>query len=91
MVKLIGLILFVLMLLVGIVVLALGAGIGLLLLIVGLMGTVAMAIIVGSTGGTISHFLTPRGFFDPFLKTKVEKKNENANIWDEMSQKRDEK
>ena len=91
MTKLIALILFVLMMIAGIVVLALGAGIGLLLLIVGLLGTIMMAIIVGSAGGTYSHFLTPRGFFDPFLKTKVEKKNENANIWDKMSQKRDEK
>ena len=91
MAKLVALIVFILLLIAGIVVLALGVGIGLLLLIVGLLGTIMMGIIVGSTGGTYSHFLTPRGFFDPFLKTKVEKKNEKANIWDEMSEKRDEK
>lgn len=86
--KIIALVLFVLMLIAGIVVLALGPGIGLLLLIVGILGTVAMAVVVGASGGTISHFLTPRGFFDAAPKTEVEKEDENANIWDKMSQKK---
>ena len=90
MAKLIALIVFILMLIAGIVLVALGVGVGLLLLVVGMLGTVMMGLIVAFSRGSYSDFLSPRGFFDAAPKTKVEKQN-NTNIWDEMTQKRDEK
>jgi hypothetical protein len=88
--KIIGLIACILLMLAGIVVLALGPGIGLLMLLVGMLGTVMMGFLVSASGGSIADIFSGRGFFDPFMKIKREKKNENANIWDAMSQKRDE-
>lgn len=90
MAKLIALIVFILMLIAGIVLVALGVGVGLLLLVVGMLGTVMMGLIVAFSRGSYSDFLSPRGFFDAAPKTKVEKQIKN-NIWDEMAQKRDEK
>jgi len=86
--KLIALIVSIVVFLAGIILTALGLGIGLLLLIVGLLGTVMMGIIVGSIGGSYSDFFTPRGFFDAAFKTKVEKK-ETGSVWDKLSQKKD--
>ena len=85
--KLIALILFILLFLVGILLIAFNIGIGLLLLVVGLMGIVAMGIILGSRG-SIAEIFIPRGFYDPFLKTKVEKpeKDQPTNIWDQMTE-----
>ncbi len=87
--KLIALIVFVLMLVAGIVLVALGVGIGLLLLVVGMLGTVMMGIILGSRG-SITDIFTPRGFFDSFIKTKVEKpeKDQPLNIWDQMTERK---
>ena len=86
--KLIALILSVLMMLAGILLVGFGIGIGLLLLVVGMLGTVMMGIIVGSRG-SIAHIFTPRGFYDAFIKTKVEKPNKDqpTNIWDHMTKK----
>ena len=87
MAKLIAMIVFVLMFLAGIVMVALGIGIGLLLLVIGMLGVVMMGIILGSRG-SIADIFTPRGFFDAFLKTKVEKpdKDQPTNIWDQMTE-----
>ena len=92
MAKLISLIVFVLMFLAGILLVGFGVGIGLLLLVVGIMGIVMMGIILGSRGSTTDIF-TPRGFFDAFTKTKVEKpgKDQNINIWDQMTENKDSK
>ena len=86
MAKLIALIVCILMLLAGILLVAFGIGIGLLLLVVGMLGTVMMGIILGSRG-FVTDIFTPRGFFDAFTKTKVEKpgKDQSANIWDQMT------
>lgn len=91
MTKLIALILSILMMLAGILLVAFGIGIGLLLLVVGMLGTVMMGIIVGSRG-SIADIFTPRGFYDAFLKTEIEKpdKDQPTNIWDQMNnQKKD--
>jgi len=87
--KLIALILSILMLLAGILLVGFGIGIGLLLLVVGMLGTVMMGIILGSRG-SITDIFTPRGFYDSFMKTKVEKpeKDQPTNIWEEMSKKK---
>ena len=86
MAKLIALIVCILMLLAGSLLVAFGIGIGLLLLVVGMLGTVMMGIILGSRG-FVTDIFTPRGFFDAFTKTKVEKpeKDQPANIWDQMT------
>lgn len=92
MAKLITLIVFVLMFLAGILLVAFGVGIGLLLLVVGLMGIVAMGIILGSRG-SIAEIFIPRGFYDPFIKSKVEKpeKDQPTNIWDQMTEQKKKK
>ncbi len=90
--KLIALIVFVLMFLAGIILLAFGFGIGLLLLIVGILGSVMMGFLVGSRGA-FTHVFTPRGFFDAFVKTKVEKPDQDqpVNIWDQVNSEKDKK
>lgn len=89
MAKLITLIVFILMLLAGIFLVAFGIGIGLLLLVVGMLGTVMMGIIVGARG-FIADIFTPRGFYDASTKDKIEKKelDQPTNIWDQMSKKK---
>ena len=71
----------------GILLVGFGVGIGLLLLVVGMMGTVMMGIILGSRG-SITEIFIPRGFYDAFIKTKVEKpgKDQPTNIWDQMTE-----
>lgn len=59
--KLIALVLFVLLFLSGIVLVALGIGIGILLLVVGMLGTVMLSIILGSRG-SITDIFTPADF-----------------------------
>ena len=90
--KLIALIVCILMFLAGIVLVALGIGIGLLLLLVGMLGTVMMGIIVSARGSVVDIF-SARGFYDTFLKTKAEKPDEDrsANIWDQMSNRKKDK
>jgi hypothetical protein len=85
--KTIALIVFILMLLAGILLVAFGIGIGLLLLVVGMLGTVMMGIIVGSRG-SIADIFTPRGFYDASIKTKIEKQelDQPVNIWDRMKE-----
>ena len=87
--KLIALIVMIIMFLAGIILLAVGVGIGLLLLLVGMLGTVMMGIIVSSRGSTVDIF-SAKGFYDTFIKTKADKpdKDQNINIWDQMSQKK---
>lgn len=89
--KIIALIVLILMFLAGILLVAFGIGIGLLLLLVGMLGTVMMGIIVSSRGSVVDIF-SARGFYDSFMKTKAEKpdKDQTTNIWDQMSnQKKD--
>jgi hypothetical protein len=82
-------IVFVLMFLAGIVLVGVGVGIGLLLLVVGMLGIVMMGIILGSRG-SITDIFTPRGFYDWFFKSKVEKpeKDQPLNIWDQMAERK---
>ena len=86
MAKLISMIVFILMFLAGIVLVGFGVGIGLFLLVVGMLGIVMMGIILGSRG-SITDIFTPRGFYDSFFKSKVEKpeKDQPLNIWDQMA------
>ncbi len=92
MAKLIALIVFILMLLAGILLVGFGVGIGLLLLVVGMLGTVMMGIILGSRG-SVTDIFTPRGFFDAFMKTKIDKPGQDQpiNIWDQMTKQKNKK
>lgn len=88
--KLIALILSVLMMLAGIVLVGFGIGIGLLMLVVGTLGTVMMGIITSARGSFVDIF-TPRGFYDTFVKDKVDQpdKDQTTNIWDQLSKKKE--
>lgn len=88
--KLIALILSVLMMLAGIVLVGFGSGIGLLMLVVGMLGTVMMGIITSARGSFVDIF-TPRGFYDTFVKDKVDQpdKDQTTNIWDQLSRKKE--
>jgi hypothetical protein len=48
-----------------------------------------MGIILGSRG-SITDIFTPRGFYDSFFKSKVEKpeKDQPLNIWDQMAERK---
>ncbi len=89
MAKLIALIVFVLMFLAGIVLVALSLGIGLLLLIVGLLGGIAMGIVVAASGGFYTE-LGWRGFWHtgPLPRKDIEKHKKDAplNVWDQMEE-----
>ena len=92
MAKLIALILFIIMFLVGILLVAFDIGVGLLLLIVGLMGGIAMGIVIAASGGFYTE-LGWRGFWHtgPLPRKDIEKNKKDApvNVWDQMTERND--
>ena len=90
MAKLIALIVFILMFLAGILLVAFGIGIGLLLLVVGLLGGIAMGIVVASSGGFYTQLGIGFWHHGPFARKEIEKHKKDAplNVWDQMKKKK---